>query len=148
MPYRNRGRKRSDKGDYWWELRACAYYDQFEQPKIFYQAFQVKPCFVYDEGSTFCNNSIFFLSVPDKALLALLCSETGWWLISEFCPRIQNGHQLIWDNFSQIPIPTTLPPELDVLADELMQALADGDTVRYDERMVELNSIVERLYEV
>lgn len=148
LPYRNRGRKRSDKGDYWWELRACAYYDQFEQPKIFYQAFQVKPCFVYDEGSTFCNNSIFFLSVPDKALLALLCSETGWWLISEFCPRIQNGHQLIWDNFSQIPIPTTLPPELDVLADELMQALADGDTVRYDERMVELNSIVERLYEV
>ena len=27
-------KKRQDKGDYWWELRACEYYDEFEKPKI------------------------------------------------------------------------------------------------------------------
>ena len=46
-----------------------------------------------------------FLSGSDKSLLALLCSCIGWWLISEYCPRIQNGYQLIWDNFKQMPIP-------------------------------------------
>ncbi|MDX1521983.1 MAG: N-6 DNA methylase, partial [Anaerolineae bacterium] len=28
--------KRWDKGNHWWELRACDYYDLFEQPKIIY----------------------------------------------------------------------------------------------------------------
>ena len=26
-PFKNKAKKRTDKGDYWWELRACAYYD-------------------------------------------------------------------------------------------------------------------------
>ena len=28
----------------------------------------------------------------------------GWWLISKYCTAIQNGYQLIWKYFSQIPI--------------------------------------------
>ena len=35
-PFADTGRKRSDKGEFWWELRACAYYNEFEKPKIFY----------------------------------------------------------------------------------------------------------------
>lgn len=137
---------RSDQGDYWWELRACDYYDKFRLPKIFYQAFQVKPCFVYDETGTLCNNSMFFLSVPDKALLALLCSDTGWWLISEFCPRIRNGYQLIWENFCQIPIPQTLPESLNALAEDLSKATKENDEVTYESKMQELNECVASLY--
>lgn len=126
LPFRKKARKRTDKGDYWWELRSCAYYDKFAESKIFYQVFQTKPCFIYDDSATFCNNSIYFLSAPDKALLALLCSRVGWWLITEYCPRIQNGAQLIWDNFSQIPIPHVLPTKLSEYADEIMEAVNDN----------------------
>lgn len=35
-PFEEKLRKRQDKGTYWWELRSCAYYDRFTQPKIFY----------------------------------------------------------------------------------------------------------------
>jgi hypothetical protein len=28
----------------------------------------------------------------------------GWWLISKYCTAIQNGFQLIWKYFGQIPI--------------------------------------------
>lgn len=146
MPYINQAKSRTDKGDYWWELRACSYYDKFDEPKIFYQAFQVKPCFVYDDSSYLCNNSMFFLSVHDKALLSLLCSEVGWWLIGEFCPRIQNGHQLIWDNFRQIPIPQKLPSEWEDLANELMEALSAGNSQRFEEKMAELNTSVRNTY--
>ena len=31
----------------------------------------------------------------------------GWWLISKFCTQIQNGYQLTWNYFGQIPIPNT-----------------------------------------
>ena len=125
-PHKLKAQKRTDKGDYWWELRACTYYEKFAKPKIFYQVFQTKPCFVYDESSIFCNNSMYFLPITNKALIALLCSRVGWWLISEYCPRIQSGYQLIWDNFKQIPIPHVLPTKLSEYADELMEAVNDN----------------------
>ena len=143
-PFKRQAKARTDKGDYWWELRACAYYDQFAKHKLFYQVFQTKPCFVYDESSTFCNNSMYFITVPDKALLALLCSSVGWWLIREFCPRIQNGVQLIWDNFRQMPVPRELPQVLNEYADKMMAAL--GDDVETQRLSKEIDDTVSILY--
>jgi adenine-specific DNA-methyltransferase len=102
--YTERAKARTDKGDFWWELRACDYYDKFEKPKIMYQVLQVKPCFIYDEEGLFCNNSMWFIPSNDKVLLGILNSKMGWWLISKYCTAIQNGYQLIWKYFSQIPI--------------------------------------------
>ena len=105
-PFAEKGRNRTDKGDFWWELRACDYYDKFSKPKIMYQAFQVKPCFVFDEKGFYSNNSMWFIPTDNKALLAILNSKMGWWLITKYCSQIQNGYQLIWKYFGQIPIPT------------------------------------------
>lgn len=142
--FKKEAKVRTDKGDYWWELRACAYYDKFAERKLFYQVFQTKQCFVYDESSTFCNNSMYFMTVPDKALLALLCSKIGWWLITEFCPRIQNGAQLIWDNFRQIPIPQKLPQELNEYADKMMAAR--NDEKEFQRLSNEIDNIIATLY--
>lgn len=147
LQFKDEASKRTDKGDYWWELRACAYYSEFSQPKIFYQRFQVKPCFIYDEKTVFCNDSLYFLSVKDKALLALLCSNMGWWLISKYCPRIQNGYQLIWDNFKQISIPLELPPRLGELADLLMLDVEQNNKEDYTTHLREVNEIVGGLYD-
>jgi len=35
-----KAKKRDDQGDYWWELRACAYYPEFEKEKVVYGQFQ------------------------------------------------------------------------------------------------------------
>ena len=146
LQFKNDASKRTDKGDYWWELRACAYYDEFSMPKLFYQTFQVRPCFIYSDKSVFCNNSMWFLSIKDKALLALLCSNMGWWLISKYCPRIQNGYQLIWDNFKQISIPSELPPRLGELADSLMQDVEQNKKEDYAIHLQEVNEEVDNLY--
>ena len=69
-----------------------------------YQAFQVKPCFIYDDKGMYCNNSIWILPTTNKALLGIFNSKLGWWLISKYCTQIQNGYQLIWKYFSQVPI--------------------------------------------
>lgn len=104
-PFAEKGRKRTDKGDFWWELRACDYYSQFAKPKIMYQAFQVKPCFIYDTEGFYSNNSMWFIPTDCKALLAIFNSRMGWWQITKFCSQIQNGYQLIWKYFGKIPIP-------------------------------------------
>ena len=124
------GSKATEKKPYtgqhhWLELDNCPtdeYLNLFKKPKIMYQAFPVKPCFTYIEEGMFCNNSMWILAVDDKALLAVLNSKLGWWMISKRCTRIQSGYQLIWDYFGKIFIPNTLPHRLSSLADEVMAA--------------------------
>lgn len=144
LNFKDEAKARQDKGDYWWELRACDYYDKFAEHKIFYQVFQTKPCFVYDQSSTFCNNSMYFMTVPDKALLALLCSKIGWWLITEFCPRIQHGAQLIWDNFRQIPIPRELPESLNEYAEIMMTT--NKDEAEYQNVANKIDDVIATIY--
>ena len=84
------------------------------------------------------------MTVPDKALLALLCSKIGWWLITEFCPRIQNGAQLIWDNFRQIPVPEELPEELNDYAEDMMSSrLDEAECLRISQ---EIDNTVSEIY--
>lgn len=118
-PFEERGKKRTDKGDYWWEIRTCDYYDIFSKSKIMYQTFQVKPCFIYDESGLYCNNSMWIIPTTNKGLLAILNSKMGWWLITKYCTQIQNGSQLIWKYFGQIPVPNT-NDELALRADQML----------------------------
>ena len=105
IPFKEKAIKRTDKGDFWWEIRACDYYEEFSKPKIMYQKFQVKPCFIYDEKGLYCNDSMWIITEADKTLFAILNSKIGWYLIANFCTAIQNGYQLIFQYFGQIPIP-------------------------------------------
>lgn len=96
---------RKKTGNKWFETQdQIGYFSQFAKPKIMYQAFQVKPCFIYDESGLYCNNSMWILPTENKALLGLLNSKMGWWLISKYCTQIQNGYQLIWKYFGEVPI--------------------------------------------
>ena len=89
---------------------------------------------------------MWFIPITDKALLAHLCSNMGWWMISKYCPRIQNGYQLIWDNFKQISLPSELPPRLGELADLLMQDVELGHNDDYTTHLQEVNEVVDKLY--
>lgn len=137
---------RTDKGDYWWELRACDYYDKFEQSKIIYQRLQVRPCFTYLQKDTYCKDTLWFLSVNNKALLPLLNSKMGWWLITEYCPLIRGGRLLIWDNLRQIPIPMSLPDSLADLATEAEKATAEGNNEKLAQVKQSIDKIVYHLY--
>lgn len=99
------GSRKKTSGEWFETQDSIAYWQEFEKPKIMYQKFQVKPCFIYDEQGLYCNDSMWIISKEDKVLLAILNSTMGWWLISKYCTAIQNGYQLIWKYFGQIPIP-------------------------------------------
>ncbi|WP_394331318.1 Eco57I restriction-modification methylase domain-containing protein [Pricia antarctica] len=111
-PFKTKAKKRTDKGDFWWELRACEYYSDFQKVKIMYQKFQIKPCFIFDENGLYCNDSMWIIPSENRSLVGVLNSKMGWWLITKYCTQIQNGCQLIWKYFGRIPIPD-LNGELD-----------------------------------
>ncbi len=134
----------------WFETQdATAYYREFEKPKIMYQKFQVKPCFILDEKGFFCNDSMWIIPSSDKVLLAILNSKMGWWLISKYCTAIQNGYQLIWKYFGQIPIPKVsekeAKPIIDLVDSILEQKKAN---VNADVKVLEadIDQLVYQLY--
>ena len=137
---------RADQGDTFYHLRDCAYWEVFAKPKIMYQKFQVKPCFIYDESGLYCNDSMWIIPTENKGLVALLNSKMGWWLISRFCTQIQNGYQLIWEYLGKIPVPKELPPELSDKVDAIIAAKkadANADTSALE---AEIDDIVFGLY--
>lgn len=149
LPFKNKAEKRTDKGDFWWELRACDYYREFGKPKIMYQVLQVKPCFIYDDKGLFCNNSIWFIPSNDKALLGILNSKMGWWLISKYCTAIQNGFQLIWKYFGQIPIPdSTGRPTIRIisLVDDILITKKSDPAADTSALEAEIDGLVYELY--
>ncbi|HEV7590067.1 MAG TPA: Eco57I restriction-modification methylase domain-containing protein, partial [Longimicrobium sp.] len=89
-PLETQLRKRSDQGQYWWELRSCAYYEAFEQPKIMYQEIQFHSSYVLDYDGRFCNNKVFFLPTEDMYLLAVLNSPLMWWHNWRYLPHMKD----------------------------------------------------------
>ena len=88
----------------WWQLQSNSY-KNLEKAKIMYMNMQVKPSFSYDNSGMLVNNALYCYLSDDKFLLSFLNSNVSWFLISKYCTQIQNGFQLIYDYFKQIPIP-------------------------------------------
>jgi len=71
---------RDDKGDYWWELRPCVYYDEFEKEKIIWGELSDEQKFVLDEHGYYLNNTIFFITGENlRYLLSILNSKLAKW---------------------------------------------------------------------
>ncbi|MFW5887479.1 MAG: Eco57I restriction-modification methylase domain-containing protein [Bacteriovoracia bacterium] len=118
---KNGSRKKTNNK--WFETQdTISYHKEFAKPKIMYQKFQVKPCFIYDEQGLFCNDSMWIIPTENKALLGVLNSKMGWWLITKYCTQIQNGYQLIWKYFSQIPIPNLKESTLKEKVEKIISA--------------------------
>jgi len=92
MPFHDLAAKRSDKGDYWWELRACDYYEEFEGPKIVYPDVCMQPEFTLDNSGLYLNKTCFMIPLPDRYLLGLLNSSVIYFLIKCIIPELRGGY--------------------------------------------------------
>jgi len=100
-------RKRQDQGRFWWELRACTYYADFDRPKVIFNRFINKPTFAYDERGFFHNDACYFIVAPSPAIAAIVNSKVGWWLLSHLCTPLQNGYLQVFVQFLEpLPVPS------------------------------------------
>ncbi len=77
--HRDKLSAREDQGRYWWELRACAYWDAFDRPKVPYTDISWRASFNLDTSGTMSNNTVYFLPTDDRWTLAVLNSPAAWW---------------------------------------------------------------------
>jgi hypothetical protein len=108
--YRQAMIDRYDQGKYFWELRACAYWDEFEQPKLIVPAIAAMPSFSPDYCGYHSNNkNTIFVSQKLHFSLGILNSSVNAWLATQICSSKQNGFYDFEPRYSShlmIPIAT------------------------------------------
>ena len=104
-PFQEKAEKRWDKGDYWWELRPCAYYDEFEKPKIILPDISLRGNFTYDEKNAFVANTGYIIPVDDRYLLGILNSQLTTFIYGSISSTYRGGYlRFIYQYLAQLPI--------------------------------------------
>ena len=67
---------RDDQGENWWNLRACAYYSEFEKEKVVYPETTLSANFFYDDERHFIEKTCFMITGSDLKILVGLLSST------------------------------------------------------------------------
>ena len=100
-------KKRTDKGRFYWELRSCDYWDDFDKPKIFAPEIQNNVQYAPDEAGFRCINKACIIVHRDwKFLLSVLNSPVSWWFSQQIFTSKQGGFYEFTRQFLfQIPIP-------------------------------------------
>jgi hypothetical protein len=106
LPFSEAAKKRYDKGDFWWELRNCAYYDLFDEPKIIFPNLQNTNKFSFDDQGVYVNAPAVFIPSDRKTLLCILNSKVVWTFLKSICVVRSGGYiEVKPQYFEQIPIP-------------------------------------------
>jgi hypothetical protein len=150
LPFKEKAISRYDKGEYWWELRACEYYQEFEWPKIIYQEIMTYQAFTYEETGLYTNNKIFFIPNPDKHLIALVNSKLVWLYLNQVASKLQGGALAMQSPYVlSIPIPKmnqSESQELTLLADRILAAKQTDPRADTSALEAEVDRLVYGLY--
>ncbi len=118
-------RKRSDQGRFWWELRSCAYYERFAQPKLIYQVIQFHPAYALDSDGYFLNDKGFLLPSADHWLLAVLSSPAMWWHNWRYLVHLKDeALSPAGDKMISVPIPMPSAEQRDQTEQAVAQSVA------------------------
>ena len=141
---------RDNQGKFYWELRACAYYADFEKPKIVYRRIAKSLDASYDTGGTFGIGTIYFIPTADLSLLAILNSTLfDWYAKHKFYahndPWAGGGLEFLTQYMENAPIADRNSEQKAQLSRWVEQILADptSDTVPALEHAID-----ELVYEV
>ncbi|EGK7522231.1 class I SAM-dependent DNA methyltransferase [Campylobacter lari] len=155
-PYYKTLEKRTDKGKTPYNLRNCAYLEEFEKEKIVYPCIMSKePCFSYEKNHSIAMapaNTI--TSEPNilKYLIAFLNSDFIYLMLRKFYMGGGIEGELKTNNLEKLPIPKInsknekLANELISLVDEILVLKEQDKNANTKTQETKINSIVYKLY--
>jgi type I restriction-modification system DNA methylase subunit len=160
--YKSSLEKRQDKGDYWWELRACDYYNDFEVPKIIYPIISRESRFCIDVDNHYTNDKTYIIPVTDLYLLGLLNSKLIWLFLKRTCsvlgdPDKGGRLELRYIFMKQLPIykinfdkpiEKTIHDEIVVLSEKLLALQKERQAVRPEDDLDHARNLDRRIKEV
>ena len=143
-------KQRSDQGNSWWELRACAYYSAFEQNKIIFPDISLEPRFTLDSTGAYVDMTALIIPVNDLYLLGLLNSKSVWNYLQQKAAVLGDAQKrgrirLKRQYVAKIPIPLASESEKEPII-KLVQKCLDAKGVNCEEWEKEIDERVAALY--
>lgn len=148
LSYKAKAEIRTDKGDFWWELRACDYYEEFEKPKIVWPEVSFPNHFLLDHNNFYLNKTCFFAPVDDTYLLGILNSRLVLHYLLSITSMMRGGYLLMSKQYIEtIPICSNDNQQpIITLVDQILaakQADPEADTSAWE---AEIDQLVYQLY--
>jgi len=157
-PFESKASQRDDKGDYWWELRHCAYYSEFEKEKIIYPNMTKYLPFVFDKNMFYTNQKCFILTsktVSLRFLTGYFNSKISYKWIKDNCPELQGGtRELSYIFFQNLPLPPitdsndSIVKQIEKLVDKIIDIKNKNHEYDTTDLEKEIDKLVYNLYDL
>jgi hypothetical protein len=145
-PFKAQAMKRTDKGDFWWELRACDYYDEFEKPKVMLPDISQRCEALLDLNDGFYSvNTAYIIPGLSYSDLGILNSRLTLFYYAKLTQTIRGGYfRFIRQYLEQVPIvKTEILDELVVKIIEIKKQNSTADIADLENR---IDRLVYQLY--
>ena len=149
--YRDRLIPRDDQGKFYWELRSCAYYAEFNEPKIVYPDISSSMRACYDTTKALSLQTTYILPINDFSLLAILNSRLfDWYAKHKFQslndPWSDGGLRFVAQYMRHAPIADRTPEQKTELSQLVEQILDDPENENVRALEKEIDALVYQLY--
>ena len=136
---------RDDQGENWWNLRACAYYSEFNKVKIVYPDIYRCQSFTVDTSASYCSNTCYFMPTEDTWLCGVLNSKTVEWYYSRLANTLGSGGSRGFSIFmKQIHVPN-IEPVQKTLITNLVNEILDTKNTDPDADTTDLENEIDKL---
>ncbi|MDH7528379.1 MAG: TaqI-like C-terminal specificity domain-containing protein, partial [Ignavibacteria bacterium] len=157
-PFEAKAKKRDDQGEYWWELRACAYYPEFEKEKVIYSEIVRNPQFYFDIDNFYVEATSFLMTGKNlKYICGLLNSNPITFFFKKWYAGGglgEEGYRYKKAFIEDLPFPTitsnnqSIVEKIETLVDKIISAKKENpqsDTSAWEK---EIDHLVYQLYEL
>jgi len=156
--YEEKAKKRDDQGDYWWELRPCTYYQEFEKEKVVWQELAQGAQFAFDcKGEFFISNTAYILTGEKlKYILGYLNSTLNAFSFERwYCTKLgETGTRWLHQHVQNIPIPPITPSnqsivqQIEELVTKIISAKKENSLTDTSQWEQEIDRLVYSLYDL
>ena len=141
--------KRADKGDTPYNLRNCAYMEDFSKPKIIYPNMTKYMPFVYDDNAYCTNQKCFIITGQTIAYLtAFFNSSLFKFCFRESFPELQGGtremSKIFFDKISVITVTEEIDTQFKSAVDDIQKAYTKSKAMAIDAMIFDLYNLSEK----
>ncbi len=149
--------KRADKGITPYNLRNCAYMEDFSKPKIVYIEIMTDnpkegfdfPSFSFDKKNSIVLNTAYIITGNDndiKHILGILNSKVGKVLVKNYVVQLQQRqYRMLGQYVGKFPIPKNSNNEISSITDKILSNTADQEEINDFQK--NLNDLIYKLYD-
>lgn len=154
--FEEKAKKRDDQGDYWWELRHCAYYSEFEKEKMVYSEIVRQPQFYFDTEKFYVEATSFLMTGKNvKYICGLLNSEPVTYFFKQWYAGGglgEEGYRYKKAFLENLPLPPitrsnqSIVTQIEALVDKILSAKKSNPQADTSNWEREIDLMVYKLY--